>query len=944
MVQFPQKKYILQMKKILFLSGFILIYLTSVFAQQVQKLPIDSKIRYGKLENGLIYYIRHNELPKARVDFYIVQNVGSILEDDDQNGLAHFLEHMAFNGTVHFPGNTLIGYLESVGVKFGQNLNAYTGFDHTVYNISDVPAREGVIDSCLLILHDWSGCLLLDEKEIDKERGVIREEMRSYGGAGQRLNEKILPEILPDNKYSKRNIIGTEEIIMNFKPETIRAFYKKWYRPDLQGLIIVGDIDPEQIENKLKTLFADIPAPVNPAKREQFQVEDNDRPLVGVASDREATGTMLTISFKHKPLPQEVRGTITELMFDYLNSIISRVMSERLTELTQQANPPFIGAGVQNGLFANTSTEEALSGYVAIKNNEFEPGMKALIREIERADKYGFTASEYERARTNILTHYESQFKEKDKRFNSRYANEYVRHFTKGGYIPGIETEYNIISTTAPNVPVEAVNQYVQQLIGDKNIVIALTAPEKEDITLPVKDDLLKWYAEVKTEDIQPVEETANNEPLLPELPAGGNIVSESKNEKFDARVYTLSNGVKAVIKTTDFKEDEILMSAISPGGSSHFPDSEDVNLKLYDAVSNLGGLGSFSATGLSKALAGKKASANPTISLTHEGMSGSSNIKDFETMLQLIYLHFTAPRIDEDVYQSFIARIKSQLETQEANPVITLVDTLIKELHKNTARFKRIRADDLSKANYQTIIDWRKDRYADASDFTFVFTGNIEVEKSKELIAKYLGALPSIKRAEDFLPVNIDYRPGLRKNAFKKKMENAKATVIDIYWATLEPTLRNHIEIDMLKQILQIVYTEKVREEEGGTYGVGVATEISNYPKGRTVLQISFETQPGKEEILNEIVHAEFQKIAKDGPRSEDFKKAREFMLKHQQEQEQENGYWSSIITEFYRRGYDGYSDYVKTLNAVTPDDIRDKAKALIDAKNLIEVIMTGE
>ncbi|MDR1582992.1 MAG: insulinase family protein [Prevotellaceae bacterium] len=932
------------MKRTLFLTGFILICLSSVFAQQMQKLPIDPKIRYGKLENGLTYYIRHNELPKARADFYIAQNVGAILEDDEQNGLAHFLEHMAFNGTVHFPGNTLVGYLESAGVKFGRNLNAYTGFDQTVYNISDVPVREGLIDSCLLILHDWSGCLLLDEKEIDKERGVIREEMRSYGGAAQRLNEKILPEILPGNKYSKRNIIGTEEIIMNFKPETIRAFYKKWYRPDLQGLIIVGDIDPEQIENKLKTLFADIPTPVNPAERVRFQVEDNEQPLVGVASDREATGTSLLISYKHKPLPPEIKGTIAELMLDYFNSIISGIMRERLSELTQQANPPFIGAGVQNGLFANTATEEALSGYVVIKNNEFETGMKAIVREIERVDKYGFTAAEYERARTNILTHYENQFKEKDKWLNSRYANEYVSHFTQGGYIPGIETEYNLISMIAPNTPVEAVNQYVQELIGDKNITIALTAPEKENIVLPAKDDLLKWYAEAKSENIQPVQETVSNEPLLPELPAGGSIVAESKDEKFDATVYALSNGVRAVVKTTNFKDDEILMSATSPGGSSHFPDSEDVNLKLYNAISNLGGLGSFSATDLTKALAGKKVAVNPTIALTHEGMSGSSSVKDFETMLQLIYLHFTAPRTDEDVYQSFVARIKSQLESQEAAPEIALIDTLTKELYENIARSKRIRTADLSKVNYQTIIDWRKERYADASDFTFVLTGNIEAEKSKELIAKYLGALPSIKRTEDFVPVNVNYRSGLRKNAFKRKMENAKATIIDIYWTTLEPSLKNHIEIDMLKQILQIVYTEKVREEEGGTYGVGVVTEISNYPKGRTALQISFETKPGKEEALNGIVHSEFQKIAQDGPRVEDFNKAREFMLKHQQEQEQENSYWSATITDFYSLGYDRYSDYVKTLNAVTPDDIRNKAKAIIDAKNLIEVIMTGE
>ncbi|MDR3220341.1 MAG: insulinase family protein [Dysgonamonadaceae bacterium] len=932
------------MKKLLFLLGFVLAPLFYAFAQQAQPLPIDSKVRYGKLENGLTYYIRHNELPKQRADFYIAQNVGSILEEDNQRGLAHFLEHMAFNGSTHFSGNQVISYLETIGVKFGVNLNAYTSFDRTVYNISNVPAiRTGTIDSCLLILHDWSNSLSLEESDILKERGVIREEMRSRGEAQFRMMEKLFPQIMPGNKYGNRMPIGIEEVVMNFKPEELREYYRKWYRPDLQGIIIVGDIDVDQIENKLKEVFADIPAPVNPAERTYTTIEDNVETLVGIVTDKESTRTSVSIDFKHEKLAKELRGTVSGLVTDYLNTAISRIMSERISEITQKANPPFINAGVYNDEFAATITKESLSGTVIIKGNDIESGMKALVREIARLKKYGFTEAEYDRARTNILTQYESAFKEKDKVQNIRYANEYVSHFTSGGYIPGIEAEYNMISSIAPNIPVDVLNQYVSQMIGDKNIVISLQAAEKEGETLPAKADLLEWFNEAINAAVEAPKEEKNNEPLLAEIPSGGKITSMTENKTFGTTILTLSNGVKVVIKPTTFKDDEILLSASSPGGSSHFPESENVNIQLYNSLANIGGLGQFSQTDLRKALAGKQVSLSSSVSLTHEGFTGSSSVKDFETMLQLIYLNFTAPRVDEDAYQSFISRVKSQLESQEANPEIALSDTLIEALYINTLRNKRLKSDDLDKANYQTILDWRKDRFADASDFTFVFTGNINIEATKDLIEKYLGTLPNKKRKESIAPVNLALHAGINKHPFQQKMENLKASVVDAYWTTIDPTLKNRIEMDMLQQILNIVYTEKVREEEGGTYGVSVSGSISNYPKGQTILSISFETQAGKETFLNDIIQKEFREIANQGPRPEDFNKVKEFMLKRQQEQEQLNSYWSSVISNYYRYNYNAYSDYVKTLQSVTPADVKKKAKKIIDGGNLIEVIMTG-
>ncbi len=933
------------MKKSIFLLGLILVFAGQLSAQpKMEKLPIDPKVKYGKLDNGLTYYIRHNELPKERAEFFIAQNVGSILEEDNQNGLAHFLEHMAFNGSKSFPGNKLVGYLETIGVKFGQNLNAYTSWDRTVYNISDVPTtRESIVDSCLLILHDWSGALSLDEKEIDKERGVIREEMRSYGGAQWRTLEKILPQVLPGNQYAKRNIIGTADVIMNFKPQELRDYYHKWYRPDLQAVIIIGDIDPDQIESKLKTVFADIPKPVNAAERTHFQVEDNPEPLVAVVTDKEATYTRISIDYKHKPAPDEVKASSVGLMLNFFNSVISQMMNTRLNEIREKPTAPFNSAYCYQGDFANTMTEEAWSIGATVKENNTEDCLKTITREMERIKRFGFTASEYDRARTDILTRYESAFKEKDKTLNRNYASEYVNHFTKGGYIPGIETEYNMLNNIAPAIKVESINQIIKEMITDKNVVISLTGPEKEGVETPSKDQLLAWFEGAKAENIEAYQDKVSNEPLMKELPAGGSVKSESKDEKFGTVNYTLSNGVKVVIKPTTFKDDEILMSASSPGGSSHFPESDLTNIKIYHSASTLGGLGAFSQTDLNKVLSGKNVSVQPTMTLTHEGFSGNAAPKDFETMLQLIYLNFTAPRMDQDAYEAFISRTKSQLESQLAAPEIALVDTMNNVLNKNRDRNSRLKSEDLATANYQTIMNWRKDRYKDASDFTFVFIGNIDPVATKDLIAKYLGSLPSINRKESWKTVEAGIKTGEKKVDFEKQMLEPKATVIDVYSGTLKTDMSTRLKMNILSQILRLIYTEKVREEAGGTYGVSVGGSIADYPKGQASIQVYFQTDVPKKDELNTIILNEFKALAASGPREEDFQKTKEFMLKDQQQQLQENGYWNHIITNFYRVGYDGYTNYTQTVNAITPTDIKALANELLDQKNLIQVIMTG-
>lgn len=932
------------MKKKSILLAFSLLCIFTSWAQTDQKLPLDPAVRHGQLENGMTYYIRHNELPKERAEFFIAHNVGAVLEEDHENGLAHFLEHMAFNGSVNFPGNSLISYLETVGVKFGQNLNAGTGFDQTVYNISNVPVlKEGVTDSCLLILHDWSGSLLLNEEEIDKERGVIREEMRGYGGAGWRVSNKIKSQVLPGNQYAKRDIIGSEEVILNFKPETIRNFYKKWYRPDLQAIVVVGDINVDEIENKIKTLFSDIPTPVNPAERIYYTVDDNEEPLVGIAQDKELTYTSVSIGYKHDPLPDELTGTVTHFLTNYFNSVARQIINNRLSDLAKKADPPFIGGYFYNGSFMGTKTKDAVQGAASIKDDKIELGFKTILREMERVNRHGLTESEYDRARTSILNSYENSYKERNKVYNASYAQRYVNHFLSGSYTPGIETEYQLINQIAPSIPIHMINTYIQGLMGDTNIVITLQGPEKDNVEFPTKEQLLQWYNDVKNETIEAFVDNVITEPLMSEIPQGGKIIKEEKDKRFDATVLTLSNGVKVVIKPTDFKDDQILMFAAGEGGTSHFDQKDRVNHALYNSLSNIGGLANFSQTDLQKVLSGKTAYVSPTVGEQHQGLSGASNVRDFETMMQLTYLHMTNPRTDEEVAQSIIGRLKSQMESQEADPEIAFTDTIAQMLYVDQILTPRLRASELEKVNYPLIMEWRKNLYKNANGFTFCFIGNIDLEKTKDLIVQYLGSLPSTGKPNKALPINEEYRKGIIKNHFTQSMENKKASVFDLYWTKDKYDLKEMVKMNLFTQVLRIVYTEKVREDEGGTYGVNVSGSMSSYPKGRRSVQISFQTEPGKELHLNSIIHAELAALAQNGPRQEDFDKVKEFSIKSYNEQLRENGYWLSVMGSYYKEGIDRHSDYLNLLNKMTPKDIQAIAKSLVKSGNQLEVIMVG-
>lgn len=921
-----------------FISSFIRLQ-----AQEMQPLPIDPKVRYGKLDNGLTYYIRHNELPENRADFYIAQNVGSVLEEDNQAGLAHFLEHMAFNGTKNFPENGIDKYLQSVGMRMGENLNAYTSFDETVYTIINAPVdKPNVVDSCLLILHDWSNSLALTDSMIEKERGIIREEWRTRRDASQRLLEKQLQQMFPGNKYANRIPIGSIDVINNFKPEELRAYYKKWYRPDLQAIIVVGDVDVDTVEKTIKTMFSDIPAPVNPAKREYVSVADNDEPIVSIATDKEASSTIIYIYHKYDPMPAQLRSTAAGLITDYISAVCSQILNERLEALLHQANPPFVYAEAYDGDFMVARTKDAFTIAAIAKEGEIDSTMTALVREMERARQFGFTVSEYERAKINILKQYESAFNERDKQKNSSYTKEYVNHFTEGGYIPGIETEYTLINQIAPNITVEQVNQYLSQVIGEKNIVLALSGPEKEGVVYPTESELLEMFNKARSQKVEPYKEEVNNDPLIPELPAPGKIVKEEHDGLFDATVLTLSNGVRVVLKPTEYKKDEIQMTATSPGGSFMVGIDDAKNMKVFNSVIGLGGLGNFSAIDLSKKLAGKKVSCSASLGVDNESLNGYASPDDVKTLFELIYLAMTSPRTDNDAYASFENRMKAQLENAKLDPSTALNDTISKVVYNNHPRAVSLEAEDFDKISYQRILDIYKERYGDASDFTFTFVGNLNVDSIRPYIEQYLATLPANGRVDkpspDALPKIMN---GKLENHFSREMQTPKSSVFQLYSGKSEYNLKNLLTASLLSQILDLVYTETIREAEGGSYGVYAGVSLSDFPKGQTTLQVFFDTDPEKWENMVRIVDEEIQRIATEGPKSEHLTKSRDNMLKRHNERLQENSYWLNVIDSYYFRGMDAYTNYKETLESITADDIKKFMSDFISQGNCVEVVM---
>ena len=914
---------------------------------QLPPLPVDQNVRIGKLDNGLTYYIRHNEKPENRVEFYIAQKVGSILEEPEQRGLAHFLEHMAFNGTKNFPGDErglgIVQWCESKGIKFGTNLNAYTSVDETVYNISNVPSTDqAVVDSCLLILHDWSDAILLADEEIDKERGVIREEWRSRNVGMLRLYTDAQATFYR-SKYVDCMPIGSIDVINNFPYQAIRDYYAKWYRPDLQGIIVVGDIDVDQMEQKIKTLFADIKMPENPAERIWYPVPDNEEPIVYIGKDKEIDTPMVDIYFKHDATPDSIKGSVLYLAQDYMMSAIARMLNERLSELAQSANPPFNMAGCSpDADFFLSGTMKSFNITAYTKNDGLSNGLKVLLQEVERVRRHGFTESEYARARANILQQLESSYNEREKTNNMAYVNQCLQHFLHAEPMPGIEYEYATLNQLAPNIPVQAINQVAQQLITANNQAVFIAAPDKEGVVIPTKEEVVADLKAMSKLAVDPYVDKVSNEPLIKEAPQGGKIVSQKDNALFGATELTLSNGIKVYVKKTDFKADEIRMQGFSLGGTSLFDAADKLNYSTMNGVVDAGGAGNFSNVELTKLLAGKKVSVTATVGSTQENVSGNCSPKDFETMMQLTYLYLTQPRKDEEAFASFKNRLKAQLESAEANPLSAFSDTLSYELQGHNERYLNLKAAMVDQMDYDRILELYKQAFADCGDFTFILVGNAELDSIKPYIETYLGALPAKNAKQTYNKANLlTIAKGTKENIFAKEQQTPMATVAMIINGSMAYDLRNETLMSVLSQALDMVYTEEIREKEGGTYGVSTYGSLG-YEQQNAILQIVYQTDPAKFEHLNGIIVSLLDKMAQNGPSAEQMQKIKEYMLKKHADNQKENSYWMSNIKEVLYTGQDMTKDYEALVNGLTAQDVAKFASDLLKQGNKLTVVMT--
>ncbi len=934
------------MKKLTFAISLLMAAMAVMAQETPQKMPMDPEVRYGKLDNGLTYYIRHNEQPKQRAEFHIAQAVGAILEEDHQNGLAHFLEHMAFNGTQHFPGKGIINYFESVGVNFGGNINAYTSIDETVYRLSDVPTyRAGIVDSALLVMHDWSCGLLLLDEEIDAERGVILEEWRTGRTARRRIWKEMNARMYPGTQYAKRDVIGDTAVINNFAYQALRDYYHKWYGPDNQAIIVVGDINVDTIEAKIKALWADVPRRKNYGERPIYTVNHNDKPLVVIVTDPEAEGSRITLEYKFDQLPEAVRGTAHEYMLALVRDLACNMLDNRFSELALDPKASFTGAGCYYGEAAKKM--DAFYGIIIPKEGRETEAYNDLLYQLEKMHRYGFTNAELDRVKTEKLNAMEKYYNERNTRQNITLARECIRHYEDGEPMPGVQWEYDFVQAVLPMISLETVNNVAKALIH-ANPTVAISGPEKEGVHIPSEEAVLASLAGQSELAIEaPAEETIDTE-LVKKVPHKGKIKAISRNEDFGTTEWVLNNGVKVVIKTTDFKADEILMRAFSKGGLSQVQTEDMPSAMVATNIIEYSGIGRFNYTQLEKALAGKTVSVSPGIHENTEQIAGSSSVKDLETMLQLTYLYFTAPRRDEHAYETFMGQMHNSLVNRDKNPKTIFSDSVQMMASGHSPRTVLVNQEMMEKVSLDKALEIYKARFANPADFTFVFVGNIDAEdaKVKDLICQWLGSLKTRKgKYETVTDHHVRVTPGVQKNYFSRAMETTTASNRIQYTSYEIPyTLTNDLNMEMIGRILSTRYLESIREREGGSYGVGTYGYVSGLPVPEAGLIMQFDTDPKKQVRLMEIIHEEVQTIIDNGPLANDLQKEKESMLKDYQENLEKNGFWRNALYLYYVYGTNEIRDYKPAVEAITGKSVQETLKKLVSAGNMFEVVMFPE
>lgn len=930
-----------------FLTIVALFFACNIYAQQ-GKIDNDNTIRKGILPNGMTYYIRHNAQTKGVADFYIAQKVGSILEEKRQRGLAHFLEHMAFNGTKHFPGNTLqpgiVAWCESVGIKFGANLNAYTSVDQTVYNISAAPVtREGVIDSCLLILNDWSHELLLTDKEIDKERGVIEEEWRTRrsGMAMQRLSEQAMPVIYAGTKYSDCMPIGNIDIVRTFPYNDLRDYYSKWYRPDLQAIIVVGDINEDKIEEKIKKLFAKIPLPQNPAHRIYYPIGNNEKMILYTATDKEQPTVNFTLYMKRDVTPKQERNTIQNYADDYKTNILRMAINDRLEELSRTKNAPFISASVRSGNFFLASTKDAFELSGVLKEGKALEAIQLLVGEVERARANGITIDELKRGKAEMLSYAENDYNDRSNRRNGEFVEQCVQNFLEETPIIEPEKELEIVRKLDKTVTIDDVNALAKTIITNQNQVVTMFGPDKNTFKMPTNSSIENAILKAQKQHYTPYKtQNTLTERLITKLPKPGSIISE-RTYKYGYTEFTLSNGLKVYVRSTNFEPDEVNLKLFSLGGKNIYPDSEMPNLTYLMAGATIGGVAQYNDLTLEKMLAGKTATVTPFIDNDTRGMAGTSNVKDTKTLLELVYLYFTQPRKDPQAFKNLMEQQQEFLTNAHVNPMLAYNDTLHKVAYA-TNRMASMDKEQLKRVNYNRIMHIYKELFANAANFKLILTGNININKLKPLLCQYIATLPSNNAKETIGTYEPKLVDGKKTYIFHKKQTTPTAITTIVIKGKMEYNNRNELLMDAIGQLLRIVYTEKVREDKGGTYSVQVSGDLQHHPNDEALLRIAFQTDPQKYNSLIPIVYKELEKMATEGPSQQDLDKVKAYELKVYNQVLRMNNYWEYVLYTDLYNGIDVDTDFRYIVENMTCDDIRTTLRNLLNQNNCIEVTMT--
>ncbi|MFA6199716.1 MAG: insulinase family protein [Bacteroidales bacterium] len=910
---------------------------------QNEQIKLDGKVRYGKLANGLTYYIKANKKPEHRAEFQIAINAGSVLEEQNEIGLAHFTEHMNFNGSKQFPGNTMIDELEKKGIVFGREINAYTGFDQTVYTLTLPTDDKALFDMGLKILDGWGSGALMSAEEIDKERGVIIEEWRMGQGGAERLRTKTWATMLKGSKYADRIPIGNLNWLQNFKYSDIRGFYKKWYRPDNMAVILVGDFDADEMEKKVIDFFTMTDPACTPTVRPTITIPDNKEPLVCVATDKEATSTSITFLYKHPSKEIKTIGDFREQKLVY--GLFEEMFTDRLRELADKKDCPFINAYAGYGSFLARPTD-AFQGYISSKEGKVLKSLEAAMTENQRLVQHGFLQAELDRAKEALLTKYDQAAKEESKTESGNIAAALVDNFLDQEPMPGARIENKYAQGLMDGITLEEVNALINKWITDDNFVLTVQMPEKKGVKIPTEKDLLDVVAKVKNSKTTPWIDNVKTEPFLVKEPKAGKITKTQKNEKFGYTEYTLSNGATVIIKPTTLKNDEITISAQSAGGSSLYNDDEMINVKFATNIIDGSGIGNYNNAQLMKFLKGKTVGLSPAIGDLDETISGSSSPADFETLLQYLYMYFEAPRKDKEVLDKTISQLETQINMVKNKPEFAFQEEWIKTMYPNDKRQIILPTEaQLKQMNIDKMYKIFRERFADASDFTFTFVGNIDEAKDLPLIEKYIGGMPAKGKKEQWKDRSTSFAKGVVDKVVYKG-EADKGLMVVVSNKTFNWNDKERLATKMLNNVCSIKLTETIREEMGGTYSPYFQLSYEKYPKAEATMLCYYTCDPTTVDKLTTATFGVLDKIMNEGPTDEDIAKVKEQLIKGRQTQMQENDYWSSSIngSRWYGTQMQTIEEYTAAVNAITKADIQEVAKKYLDHKDYVRVSLKPE